>query len=287
MNIGIFNWLFERQASGCGYPRALWVSTYNNLLEGRHQHKASIYIKQHPTCTFKELQKHMEGPKSGTQSDQSAQIRFKTRKPRRGEDASEFAEELSNLGYTAYAGDNRDGESWTASQIDKLVLDCFLDNLGGDLGAKVNEFFPKTMNEAIEIARNFETRGLTPGYDDLGMTVSYVHRGRGGGAARGGVRYSRGGGGGATGRDGGSRKVSSTLWKPPTTTSNATNLNREKETRSCHHCGRVGHLIKDCFKKKKEEKFGDKAGGKERKPFFRDGRKGRESQDERSTPSST
>ena len=133
----------------------------------------------------------MEGPKSGTQSDQSAQIRFKTRKPRRGEDASEFAEELSKLGYTAYAGDNRVGKSWTASQIDKLVLDCFLDNLGGDLGAKMNEFFPKTMNQAIEITRNFETRGLTPGYDDLGMTVSYVHRGRGGGAARGGARDLR------------------------------------------------------------------------------------------------
>ena len=286
-NIAVFNWLFEQQASAAVYPKNMWVSTYCNLLEGRHQHKASIYVKQHPKCTFEDLIAHMEDPKSGTQSDQSAQIRFKTRKPKRGEDASEFSEVLSNLGYTAYAGDDRDGESWSAAQIDKLVLDCFLDNLGGDLGAKVNEFFPKTMNEAVRIARNFETKGLTPGYDDLGLTVSYVHHGRGGGAARGGVRGGRGGG--ANWRGDGNRRVSSTLWRPPTANyiRPTANMEQEKETRTCHHCGRVGHLIKDCFKKKKEEKHGSKAGGKERKPYFKDGRKGRESQNERSTPSST
>ena len=280
-NIGVFNYLFQQQAEACEYPQKMWVSTYCNLLEGRHQHKATIYTKQHPECTFEDLRGHMEGPKSDTQSDQASQIRFKTRKPKRPEDAAAFAEESANLGYTAYSGDNRDGHIWTAAQIDKLVLDCFLENLGGDLGAKVNEHFPRTMNEAVELAKNFVTRGLTPGYDDVGLTVSYVQRGRGGAVLRG---ATRGGRGGTLGRVGGGGRISAPIWKPPAAAS--ATLNKEKETRACHYCGRQGHLIKDCFKKKREEKTGDRTGGKDRR-MGKEGRRGGERQDDRPNPSST
>ena len=38
--------------------------------------------------------------------------------------------------------------------------------------------------------------------------------------------------------------------------SNSRSRSRPKETRKCHHCGKVGHLIKNCWELKNKKKKG-------------------------------
>ena len=227
---------FVRHAQASDYPEELWKSTYCSLLKGMAQNISAMYDEQNPGATFTEMRSFVEGLLSKEQ-DHTAKIRFTGKERKEGQGIIEHVAELTSLAYQAYG---QRGTTWTPEQIQEQVLDVFLRNTKGELGRRLRIGFPKTLDEATELARNLELEGYKE--TDKVDTVAYINGNNGNFRGKGRGSYR------------GQRQQNQQQQKD--------NDGDNVERRSCHYCGIVGHLQKNCFKKQRENGQSSNRGGK-------------------------
>ena len=166
-NLKTFGTLFVEQAEHTDYPKTLWTSTYCNLLNGLAQNLAAMFKSQTPDCTFEQLREYVESALARDQ-DHTARATFRTHKRKKGTSVVSYVGELRNMGYRCYGSSS---EPWTPAQVEERVLEVFLTNTGGELGRQLRMRFPRTLTEAIDIARNLEIEGVV---DDSMEVVAYA-----------------------------------------------------------------------------------------------------------------
>ena len=192
-SIRVFSCLFEELATAYNFPAALWKSMYCCLLKGISLELASLHSRFHPACSYESFRDYLTN-KLDPQHFWSAQLRFEARVRGKRETLQEFVAELRSAAYDAYS-DMHCGPV----MLDVLVLQTFHRNLRGALGEKVRERFCTTLEEAVVLARNLETIGVTEA--EHSTTAAAVNRrpknranavrafggNRGGGSGRGGA----------------------------------------------------------------------------------------------------
>ena len=163
---------FVMEAEACNLPKPQWRSKYFSLLAGSAKTVAYMFLIQNPVCTFEDLKLHLENQLERSQ-DRTARLALWSINRRENEDLLEFASRVRASTLAAY------GTEYTANQIDDKALDCFTRALRGELGKRTREMFPRTLDESVSLARNFETLGISD--QDTGETiaaVSYQNRNR-------------------------------------------------------------------------------------------------------------
>ena len=242
-----------------------------------------MFKSQTPDCTFEQLREYVESALARDQ-DHTARATFRTHKRKKGTSVVSYVGELRNMGYRCYGSSS---EPWTPAQVEERVLEVFLTNTGGELGRQLRMRFPRTLTEAIDIARNLEIEGVV---DDSMEVVAYarnitnqannVLNGRDGGnnnnqrGGRGGVN-NRGRGRGR-GR-GGYQNNASGGGNRPQQQPQPQQQHQNREERECYYCGCRGHIARDCEQRKR-----DLGEGKEK----RGGGKGKKGQNDKDSSSS-
>ena len=213
--IRAFSQCFERMAKVIDYPESVYVATYTNLLKGIYQKKASMYLTLNEHATYPELRDHLINDMDRIQNTTS-ELRFNERIRKPGESYSDYAAQLVLLAWAAFGN----VEGCSSQMIDRLTLACFLRNLQGDVGMKVREKFPKTLEDAVCQAQNF---AITTAEEAAKVNAVNAIRGasRDRGAPRGGNR------GNAANAVSGGQKDDKDL--------------------VCYNCQKKGHRKADCW----------------------------------------
>ena len=135
------------------------MSTFGALLKGIALKQASMHMHLNPSCTYEQLRDYLIKTLD-RQQDLAAQLKLETRYRKEGESLQEFAAELRQCAYDAFAT-----YGCPPAMIDVIVLQVFHRNLKGKLGEEVRAKFSKTIEEAVAAGHNGQRRLQTGGPD--------------------------------------------------------------------------------------------------------------------------
>ena len=195
-------------------------------LKGRARDLAVSYLKQHSGCTFKQLRDYLEDVLE-RQYDSAAKLLFQTRTRTKDESILKFASALMTLVVAAYDA------NYSEKQMNEKVLEVFQTNLSGALGDKLRLNFPETLDKAIPLARNLESRGISEATPVNISTMSPLY-----------IPQNPPDATGFTG------KGKPRPFKPSNNTGYKGGFKPDaaESTKKCWHCNSTSHIKKDCWK---------------------------------------
>ena len=119
---------------------------------------------------------HLES-KLGSKSDQYTKALFTAARHKDKQAFEDYSSELLILAFRALSG-----EDYTVEQVERQVLDHFVNTMGGNLGRELRLRIPKSLPEAVALSKNLELQGFSD--RNNGVVAAVGHRGGGFARAR-------------------------------------------------------------------------------------------------------